>query len=85
MDKGKEDSVIRPSDIPVKADKYKTVLSPVVSDLAASIFASPPDPLEMGVRPPRRFGFVDATEVRRKIRATRRKINWLLKRYGEVN
>jgi len=83
MNEEKNKSVIRPSDIPVKTEKYRTVLSPVVSDLAASILASPPDPLEVGVRLPRRFGFVDATEIRRKIRATRRKINRLLKRYKE--
>lgn len=44
----KKDSVIRPGDIPVKANRYKTVLSPVVSDLAASLLV---DPLEMGVKP----------------------------------
>lgn len=73
-----EKSVILPGDIPVSAEKYQTFLSPVVSDLAASILV---DPFEMGVKPPRRVGFVDVAEIRRKIRATRRKFNRLLKKY----
>jgi len=44
-----EKSVIHPGDIPVKAKKYKTVLSPVVSDLAALILKDI-DPLEMDVQ-----------------------------------
>ena len=43
----------------------------------------PPDPLEMGVKPPRRSGFVDVAEIRAKIRVTRRKVNRLLKKYEE--
>lgn len=37
MEDLKEKSVIRPGDIPVKTDKYRTVLSPVVSALAVKI------------------------------------------------
>ena len=40
-----------------------------------------PPPLEMGIRPPRREGFVDAAAVRRKILATRRKVNRFLRKY----
>jgi hypothetical protein len=77
----KDGGVIRPGDIPVKAKHFKTVLSPVVSDLAASILKDI-DPLEMGVRPPRRLGFVDVAEWRQKIRATRRRVNQLLRNYS---
>lgn len=42
----------------------------------------PPDPLGMGVRPPRRLGFVDIAEWNQKIRATRRKANRLLRKYA---
>ena len=76
-------SVILPDDIPVKTDIHQVFLSNRVTDLAASILLFPPDPLEMGVTPPRRLGFVDITEIRRKIRATRRKVNQLLKKYEE--
>lgn len=56
-------SVILPDDISVGAEKHETVLSPVISDLAASILL---DPLQMGVRPPRRVGFVDAAAIKEK-------------------
>jgi hypothetical protein len=43
-----------------------------------------PPPLEMGVRPPRRLGFVDAAEMKREIRALHRKVNRLLKKHGRT-
>ena len=80
MSKEKE-GAIRPGDIPVKTDKHETVLSPVVSDLAASLLI---DPLQMSVRPPRGRQIVDGTEFNREIRATREKVDNLLKKYEEV-
>lgn len=44
----------------------------------------PLDPLEMGVTPPRRYGLIDVAAMRREIRATRRKVNRLLKKYEGV-
>jgi len=49
----------------------------------ARVGGPPPDPLQMGVRPPREVGFVDAAAIKRKIRATRKKVNRLLKKYEE--
>lgn len=37
--KAPESSVIRPDDIHVEAEKYQTFVSPVISDLAATILA----------------------------------------------
>lgn len=79
----KKDSVIRPGDIPVKANRYKTVLSPVVSDLAASLLV---DPLEMGVKPipsvPVDFLGLDSKDSG-KIGKRREKVDNLLKKYEE--
>jgi len=44
-----------------------------------------PDPLEMGVRPPRKQQLADIAIVRGKIRATRRRIRKLLQRYWRKN
>ncbi len=43
-----------------------------------------PNPLEIGVRPPRRHGFIDVAEAQRRVRATRRKVDQLLKKFMEV-
>ena len=43
----------------------------------------PPGPMEMGVTPPRRHGFVDIAAIKREIRATREKVNRLLRKYEE--
>jgi hypothetical protein len=77
-------SVILPGDIPVAADKHQTVASPVASDLVASILSSPPDPLEMGVKP--RYGILADFKYlvaldNRKIKQLRKKVNRLLKKY----
>jgi hypothetical protein len=76
-----EKSVIRPSDIPVKAKKYTTVLSPVVSDLAASCLV---EPLKMSVRPPVGslvdFKFLHLLDTQ-EIKILREKVDRLLEKY----
>jgi hypothetical protein len=72
----KEKSVIRPDDIPIKTDRYQTVLSPVVSDLAASILDSPPDRTK-----PAPGGSYYHAETFAEIETRREKVDELLKKY----
>jgi hypothetical protein len=73
----KEKSVILSGDIPVKTNRHRTVLSPVVSDLAA-LFLKPPLPIDTSTSAP---GFIDGGKVNREIRATRKNVSSLLKKY----
>lgn len=84
MSKRKKGSVILPGDIPVEADRYQTVLSPVVSNLAASFLSLPLDPLEMGVTSPcgslADFKYLIALD-KRKIERLRKRVRQLLQKY----
>jgi hypothetical protein len=51
MSKEKGNSVVLPSDTRVEAEKYATYVPRITGDLLALILPSPPDPLEMGVKP----------------------------------
>lgn len=43
----------------------------------------PSNPLEMGVQPPRGRQLVDGTKINREIRATRKNVDNMLKKYEE--
>jgi|WetSurMetagenome_2_1015567.scaffolds.fasta_scaffold1109153_1 hypothetical protein len=75
-----EGNVIRPRDIPVKANEYQTYLSPVVSDLALLFLKNPPLRIDANASPP---GFVESTELNREIQTTRKNARNLLKKYEE--